>query len=137
MVTRQSNLPTIQRLKFEDYAHSENWKDGFESLVNALNLFITPVYDILNGGVNYMNLTIPQTYAVTITAAATTTFSFINPLSVQPKAVIVGNCWTGLQSTHPAVALQVFWHISGSTIIVDNIVGLTPGTIYNVLLVVL
>lgn len=137
MATQQSNLPTIQRLKYEDFARATTWQQGIQLLVNALNLFMTPVYDILNGGVTYSNLTIPQTYTTVITAAATTTFTFINPLSIQPKAVIVGNCWTGLQSTHPAVALQVFWHYTGNTIIIDNIVGLTPATEYTVVLVIL
>jgi|SRR6185436_9827069 len=137
MATAQSNLPTIQRLKYEDYARATGWQQATQLLVNSLNLFMTPVYDILNGGVNYTNLAIPQTYEKVITAAATTTFSFINPLRALPKAVIVGNCWTGLPSTHPSAALQVYWHITGSTIIVDNVVGLSSGTQYNLTLVIL
>lgn len=137
MATSQSNLPTIQRLKYEDYARAGNWQQAFQLLVNSLNLFMTPIYDILNGGVTYMNLTVPQTYEKVITAATTTTFSFVNPLKIQPAAVIVGNCWTGLPSTHPSAALQVYWHYSGNTIIVDNIVGLTSGTQYTITLVIL
>ncbi len=137
MATSQSNLPTIQRLKYEDYARSTNWQQAMQGLVNSLNLFMTPVYDILNGGVGYLNLTTPQIYPTTITAAAVTTFSFINPLSIQPQAVIIGNCWTGIPTTHPAVALQVYWHYAGNTIVVDNVIGLTSGTIYHLTLVVL
>lgn len=137
MATTQSNLPSIQRLKYEDYARAGNWQQAIQSLVNALNLFMTPVYDILNGGVSYPNLTVPQIYEKVITASATTTFTLVNPLSIQPSAVVVGNCWTGLQSTHPAVALQVYWHITGNTIIIDNIIGLTAGTQYHVTLVIL
>lgn len=136
MAVNQSNLPSIQRLKFEDYARQTDWKQAFEALVASLNLFMTPTYNILNGGIGYMNLQIPQIYQTVITAAATTTFSFVNPLSIQPKAVLLGNCWTGLQSTHPAVALQVYWHYTGNTIQIDNIVGLTAGTQYNLTLVV-
>src|SRR5262249_42065882 len=120
-ITTQSNLPTIQRLKYEDYARATSWQTAMQSLVNSLNLFMTPVYDILNGGVTYENLTVPQTFSKVITAASPTTFSFVNPLRRQPQAVILGNCWTGITSTHPAVALQVFWHYSGNTIIVDDI----------------
>lgn len=132
-----SNLPSIQRLKFEDYSRAEDWKQATQSLVNSLNLFMTPVYDILNGGVTYANLTVPKIYSAVITGASPTSFTFVNPLLIQPQAVIVGNCWTGLTSTHPAVALQVYWHISGNTIIIDDIVGLTVGIQYNVVLVVL
>lgn len=137
MATTQSNLPTIQRLKYEDYARSSNWQDAFKALVNSLNLFMTPVYNILNGGVTYQNLTIPQTFTKVITAATTTTFSITNPLPINPSAVIIGNCWTSIPSSHPAVALQVYWHVSGSTIIIDNIVGLTSGIQYTITLVIL
>lgn len=135
--TVQSNLPTIQRLKYEDYARYGGWQQALQALVNSLNLFMTPVYDILNGGVTYVNLTVPQTYTNVIIAATTTTFSFVNPLQIQPSAVIIGNCWNGISSTHPAVALQVYWHYSGNTIIVDQIVGLTAGTQYTITLVIL
>lgn len=137
ITTKQSNLPTIQRLKYEDYSRATNWQQAMQALVNSLNLFMTPVYDILNGGVTYMNLAVPQTYTKVITAASPTTFSFVNPLPIQPQAVIVGNCWSGIPSTHPAVALQVYWHYSGNSIVVDNIVGLTSGTQYTIVLVIL
>lgn len=132
-----SNLPTIQRLKFEDYAREATWQEAFRSLVETLNLFIPPVYDILNGGVGYRNIIAPQIYIKSVTAAATTTFSFVNPLAIQPSAVIIGNLWSGIPSTHPAVAVQVYWHYSGNSIIVDNVVGLTAGTAYTLTLVVL
>ncbi len=137
MAISQSNLPSVQRLKYEDYARSGDWKQGLQALVSSLNLFMNPVYDILNGGITYMNLAVPQIYTKIITASATTTFTFVNPLSIQPSAVLIGNCWTGLQSTHPAVALQPYWHYSGNSIIIDNIVGLTSGTQYTVTLVIL
>lgn len=136
MATQQSNLPTIQRLKYEDYARAENWQGAMQLLVNALNLFMTPVYDILNGGIGYTNLVAPQVYTTTITAKTTTTFSFVNPMRTLPQSVVIGNCWSGLPSTHPAVALQVYWHYSGNTVLIDNIVGLTAGTEYTVTLVI-
>ena len=137
MATTQSNLPTVQRLKYEDYSRYPDWKQAFQALVNTLNLFMTPVYNILNGNVTYQNLSAPQTFTKVITAASTTTFNFANPLPFNPQSVIIGNCWSTIPSTHPAVALQVYWHVSGSTIIVDNIVGLTSGTQYTITLVVL
>jgi hypothetical protein len=132
-----SNLPTVQRLKYEDYADASDWKDAMQKLVNTLNLFITPAYNIFNGGVNYQNLTAPQIVDKQITGATTTTFSFVNPLAILPRAVLIGNCWSGIPSTHPAVALQIYWHNTQGTIVVDNIVGLTAGIVYNLSLVVL
>ena len=139
MAVNQSNLPTIQRLKFEDYANSADWKAAFQSLVNSLNLFMTPVYNILNGGVAYMNLQAPQLYTKILTSAAAATgntFTFTNPLPIAPSAVIVGNVWTGLPSTHPTTC-QVFWHYTGNSVVVDSVTGLTSGSQYTLVLVVL
>lgn len=135
-MANQSNLPTIQRLKFEDYANSTDWKEAFQKLIQSLNLFMTPVYNILNGGVTYQNLTVPQTFTKVITGAATTTFTFVNPLAIAPSSVVVGNVWTGIPSTHPATAVQVFWHPNAGNIVIDNVLGLTVGTIYSLTLVV-
>lgn len=132
-----SNLPTVQRLKYEDYARAGNWQEATQLLVNALNLFITPTYDILNGGVTYSNLTAPKIYTTVVTAGATTTFSFVNPLLIQPQAVVLGNVWSGIRSNHPAVVTQAYWHIEGNTIVVDNVIGLTSGTQYSITLVIL
>lgn len=136
-MTNKSNLPTIQRLKYEDYASATDWKDALQKLVNALNLFLTPVYNILNGGISTENQIAPQIFQKVITGAATTTFTFSNPLRIQPTSVQIGNVWSGIPSTHPSVALQVYWHYTQGNIVVDNIVGLTVATIYNVTLVVL
>ena len=133
----QSNLPTIQRLKYEDYARQTNWQDAFRALVQSLNLFIPTVYTLLNGNVTYQNLTVPQLYSVTVTAATVTSFTFNNPLMIPPSAVLVGNIWSGVPSTHPASAVQVFWHVTSNQIVVDNVTGLSAGTQYVLTLVVL
>lgn len=137
MSTSQSNLPTIQRFKYEDYARATDWQQAFQLLINSLNLFVTPVYNILNSGITYMNLQVPQLFTKVVTAGSTTTFSFVNPLAIQPSAVLLGNVWTGIPSTHPASACSVFWHYTNNTIQIDNIIGLTSGTQYTIVLVVL
>ena len=136
MVANQSNLPTIQRLKYEDYVRSNDWKQSLQGLINALNLFMTPVYNILDGQVGYMNLQVPQIVTQTIAGGSPTSFTFVNPLTIIPTSVILGNCWTGIPSTHPAVALQLYWHMVGNTVVVDDVIGLTVGTTYNLTLVV-
>ena len=132
----QSNLPTIQRMKWEDYADSATWQDAMQKLLANLNLFITPTYNILNGQVTYQNLAVPQIYQKNITASTTTTFTFMNPLNQQPQVVILGNVWTGLPSTHPVAAVQAMWHYSGNNIVIDNVIGLSSGTNYNLTLLV-
>src|ERR1700691_367790 len=104
----QSNLPTVTRLKYEDYADAKDWQTALQQLINSLNLFIGPVYTILNGQVTYQNLTLPQLYSQNIVATATTQFNFVNPLIIQPSAVILGNCYiVPNQNQHPTVATQV------------------------------
>ena len=137
MVSTPSMLPQVQRLRWEDYADATGWQTAMQALINNLNLFITPTYNVLNGQVGYQNIVAPQLFTKVITGASPTTFTFVNPLSIAPSAVIVGNCWTGIPSTHPAVALQVFWHYTGGNIVIDNVVGLTTGTVYSVTLVIL
>lgn len=137
MVSTPSLLPQVQRLRWEDYADATGWQTAMQSLINNLNLFITPTYNVLNGQEGYQNIVAPQLFTKVITGASPTTFTFVNPLSIAPSAVIVGNCWTGIPSTHPAVALQVFWHYTGGNIVIDNVVGLTTGTVYSVTLVIL
>jgi hypothetical protein len=137
-LTNQSNLPTIQRLKYEDFADAGSWQKAIELLVNALNLFLTPVYNILNGGVGYSNLVVPQIFSKTIVAGTTTTFTFQNPLSIAPSSVMLGNVWSGVPSIHPAAVCQVMWHVTNGnkTIVVDNVIGLSSGTQYVLTLVV-
>ena len=134
----QSNLPTVTRLKYEDYADAKDWQTALQQLINALNLFIGPVYTLLNGQVTYQNLTIPQLYSQKIVGASPTIFNFVNPLIIQPSAVILGNVYiVPNPNQHPAVATQVYWHCSQNIIYVDDIVGLTPGINYFVELVIL
>ena len=133
--TTQSNLPTVQRLKYEDFADAGSWQKAIALLVDALNLFLTPVYNILNGGVAYQNLVAPQVYTTSFTGGQTPP-TFKNPLAINPNSVIIGNVWSVITSTHPAVAVQCFWHVSGNTIVIDSIVGLTSGTVYTITFVV-
>lgn len=137
MPVNSSNLPTNRTFKFEDFPGAEKW---FAQFLQSLNLFVSPVYDILNGGVGYQNLTVPRIYTKTITAPATgsTTFNFTNPLAITPSAVLLGGvAKSGDITSHPSSASCVYWHFSQGIIYVDNIPNLTASTTYVVTLVVL
>lgn len=134
----QSNLPTVTRLKYEDYADAKDWQTALQQLINALNLFIGPVYTLLNGQVTYQNLTIPQLYSQKIIGATPTTFNFVNPLIILPSAIILGNVYiVPNQNVHPTVCCQVMWHCSNNIIYIDDIIGLTVGVNYFVQLVIM
>lgn len=137
MAVNVSNLPTNRTFKVEDFPGAEPW---FAQFLNSLNLFVDPVYQILNGGITYQNLMVPQTYTKIITtpAAGSVTFNFTNPIRLLPKAVLLGNVYVnGNPSSHPASATCVFWHSSQGSIYVDNIPNLTASTTYVITLVVL
>lgn len=136
MAVNNSNLPTIQTFKIENYPGAP---DFFRNFLQSLNLFVDPVYQVLNGGVSYQNLTIPKLFTKTITSPATgdTTFSFTNPLRITPSCVVLGNVYEdGDPSAHPTDATCVYWHFSQGTIYVDNIPNLTAATTYVITLAV-
>lgn len=131
-----SNLPSVQSFKFEDYPGAEQW---FSQFLNSLNLFVQPVYQLLDAGVGYQNLLIPRNYTKTITApaAGSVTFNFSNPLKIAPTSVLLGNVYViGNPTTHPTSPAVVYWHFSQGNIYVDNITNLTASTTYSVTLTV-
>lgn len=136
MAVNQSNLPTAFQFKREDFPDADEW---FGQFLIQLNLFANPVYNILNGDVTYQNLMAPQLYTTTVTAPAAgdVTFTFTNPLRVQPRGVILGNVYEqGDTTAHPTDPVVVYWHLSQNMIIVDRITNLTASTQYSVTLVV-
>lgn len=125
-----SNLPTVQRIKFEDYKDAPGW---FGQFLGTLNLFISAVYSIINRGIIYPNMGVLQPAFFSYTPGSTTGFKFVNPLTVAPSGVVVGNVYEGNRlQAHPAVVVQVQFHYSQGFIFVDDIIGLTPGVQYSV-----
>jgi len=132
-----SNLPTNQDFKFENYPEAPEW---FRQFLNALNLYTSPIYSILNGGVTYQNLTIPKLFTKVFTAPATgfVTFNFPNPLRINPSVVLIGNLYEGTNtSVHPTNASIAYWHLSQNVIYIDDIPNLTASTTYTVTLAIL
>ncbi len=123
-----SNLPSIQRVKYEDYKEAPNW---FAQFLNTLNLFMTAVYNIINRGITYSNIGCLSPVSVQYTPGSTTGLTLTNPLIISPSVVIIGNVYEkGDTTTHPAAAVQIMWHFSQSKIFVDDVIGLTAGTTY-------
>lgn len=132
----QSNLPTNQDFKYENYKDAPEW---FAQFLNSLNLFVGPVYNILNGGVNYQNLTIPKLFTKVFTSPASgpVTFNFPNPLRINPSVVLIGNLYEGTTtSVHPTNATIPYWHLSQNVIYIDDIPNLTAATTYIVTLAI-
>lgn len=136
MPINSSNLPTSHQFKFEDYPDAPAY---FAQFLSALNLFVDPVYQILNGGISTQNLIAPRMFTKIITTPASgdVTFNFVNPLRIQPSAVVIGNIYEqGDPSAHPTNPTCVYWHISQGSIYIDNIPNLTAATAYVITLAV-
>lgn len=124
-----SNLPTIQRIKYEDYKDAPAW---FAQFLMALNLFMTALYNIINRGITYGNLGVIAPFGFQFTPGTTTGFKFANPTTGIPNNVIIGNVYeTGNTIIHPAVVTQIYWHYTNGFIVVDSIIGLTTGVTYT------
>lgn len=127
-LANNSNLPTIQRVKYEDYKDAPGW---FAQFLNTLNLFMTAMYNIANRGITYSNLAVIAPVSFNYTPGTTTDFTFNNPLSIAPNNVIVGNVYvSGNLSSHPTGPVTLYWHYSQGVIVVDSILGLTNGITY-------
>lgn len=124
-----SNLPTLQRIKYEDYKDSPQW---FAQFLIALNLFMTALYNIINRGILYSNLGVIAPFSFQFTPGTTTGFKFANPTTAIPNNVIIGNVYeTGNTIIHPAVVTQIYWHYTNGFIVIDSIIGLTTGITYT------
>lgn len=129
-----TNIPSIQRVKFEDYKDAPKW---FEQFLNTLNLFMTAIYNIVNDGITYANLAVIKPFTFVFTPGTTTNFKFINPLVGAPQNVMIGNVYIGNTITiHPTTVTQLYWHYSQGFIYVDSIIGLTNGIQYTISLLV-
>jgi hypothetical protein len=125
-----SNLPTIQRIKYEDYKDSPQW---FAQFLIALNLFLTAVYNIINHGITYSNLAVIAPVTFLFTPGTTTNFSFSNPITIVPNNVIIGNVFIPPnRAAHPASVTQVLWHYTNGQVVIDDILGLTSGITYSI-----
>ncbi len=123
-----SNLPSIQRIKYEDYKDAPAW---FNQFLGALNLFMTGIYNIVNRGITYSNLGVVAPVTFRYTPGSTTNLTLTNPLIVAPTIVIVGNVYSPTDTTdHPSTSVNIYWHYANGKIFVDNLTGLTTGTTY-------
>lgn len=129
-IINNSNLPTIQRFKYEDYKDAPNW---FSQFLMTANLFVNSIYNIVNHGITYSNLGVIAPFTFSFTPGTTSNFSFTNPLIVAPSNIIIGNVYQANNLTiHPAAVTQLYWHFSQGQIFIDSILGLTTGVTYQV-----
>lgn len=137
----QSNLPTITRLFAEDYKDAPDW---FKSkFVSTMNLFMQPIYGILNQGVDVTSNTKMEEYVFQFTCNSATASS--NTYNFQPRkfvgkpfGVIVAQCYNTIPAIPTAIGnpVTIDWYFSGNTVYILAIYGLTSGQIYNISLLI-
>lgn len=131
----QSNLPTLQRFDAGDYKEAPSWFT--QKFLNAMNLFVQPVYSILNKGIDITQNTAQENYSFTLTAGVASTnntFVFTPRKFVgKPSNVVLGQCYNNSAGVPTAVggAVTFDWYWTGSQISILAIYGLTNGTSYS------
>lgn len=127
--------PSIKRFYAEDYKDAPTWfKTRF---LNTLNLFSFPVYTALNGDIDESNLNI-QYFTFTLVGSSTATnnvVSFQSTIQGQVhgitlmSAVITGVATPTYLTAAPAIAS---WTISGTTLTIQSIAGLSDNVTYKI-----
>ena len=135
MANNNSNpLPSVWRWDYSDYT---SLGATFQKFLSQLNIFALAVYNLVNGGIGYANLQ-QAIYTFTVTAGSTTPVSFVNPLSITPSCVVLGNVQVKANVTTAitaAVTLSNFYY-DGHSINILNIPGLVSGTTYQITVII-
>lgn len=129
-----NSLPPLWRFDFGDYT---GLGSVFQKFLSNLNLFTLAVYNLLNGGIGYSNLQ-QAIYKFTIQASTITSVSFVNPLTITPSAVVLGQVLLN-GNTNVAIANAVSvanWEYDGRSIQIGNISGLTSGSTYTIAVII-
>lgn len=132
-----SNLPTIQRLYAEDYKDSPNWFR--QQFIQTMNIYMQPVYGILNGGIDVSMNTLEEFYVFSFpcnsATASNNTYSFSPKKFVgAPHGVIICQCYNATASSPTAIGNPVTldWYYNGGKVQILAIYGLTSGQTYNI-----
>lgn len=139
--TTQSNLPTITRLFAEDYKDSPDW---FKSkFISTMNLFLQPIYGILNQGVDVTINTKMEEYSFSFPCnsgtASSNTYNFTPRKYIgRPFGVIVAQCYNTTAASPTAIgnSVTIDWYFSGTNIYILAIYGLTSGQTYQMSLLI-
>lgn len=128
-------LPNISRLYGDDLAKVPPW--FIDKILDPLNSFLEPVYNLMNGGINLTANTQEEIYKLSLTAQGSTNSFTFSPRKFvgKPDGVIVCQCTPGGLTQTNIGPVAVDWVVSGSgTINVLKTHNLVPGTFYNITL---
>ena len=122
-----SNLPSVWKLYTSNYPTAPSW---FEPVLESVNKFTIPVYNILNAGIDITANTKEEIYQFNITPNGTTAFNFTPQKFVgAPHGIIVGQCLP-----FPTGPVYPFWNYLNGTIQISDLTNLQPNVQYSVTL---
>ena len=131
-------LPTIQRFQKQNYPGSPDW---FTRFIADLNSFTEIVWNILNKNLTPGDNLDSQVYSFSILAGPTSadnTLSFQTTLNHTAQSILVGSVTDQAAYEGPlSAAVGIQWTVSGDTITITGITGLTDEHTYNITLIIL
>ncbi len=136
-----TNLPTISRLFAEDYKDAPSWFAN--NFISTMNLYMTPIYGILNQGVDVTTNTRMEEYSFTFSCnsgtASSNTYNFTPRKFIgKPFGVIVAQCYNSTVASPTFIGnpVTIDWYFSGNKVYILAIYGLTSGQTYSISLLV-
>jgi hypothetical protein len=132
-----SSLPASvsQRFNPADYKTAPDWFAG--RFLSQLNLFVNPVYLLLQNGLSFAGNFNAQYFTQTITGAATAAgnaFSFKSTISGNPVEVIKAQCYVVGNLSTPIAPVDFSWYSTAGIVYITSVTGLTAGTVYGLVL---
>ena len=123
--------PDFRFIQKNDLGDAPKWIDG---LLDAFNETTQFLLDAFNGNIAVNNLSV-QTISLDITAPFTSTV-VAKTKSDKVYTVLIAQV-LDTNGNPLGVASGVSWHEDGSTVVIDDIFGLTSSVAYNVTITVL
>lgn len=130
--------PVIQRFQKQNYPGSADW---FTRFLSDLNQFTEVLWNIVNNNLTPQDNLDAQVYTATVLAGATAADnaqSFELKMNHTPSAMLVGQVTdTEAYAAPLANAVGVQWNVSGTTVNITGISGLTVGQTYQITFVLI
>ncbi len=130
--------PVIQRFQKQNYPGSPDW---FTRFLSDLNQFTEIVWNILNKNLTPEDNLDSQVYTTQILAGAAASdnaFQFQSQMNHTPSAILVGSVTDTAAYTAPLpAAVGIQWTVSGDTVSITGVSGLTVAQTYNLTLVLI
>lgn len=130
-----AKLPIFRRIRREDIPEAPEWIDFF---IVSINQFFETTYNAFNKSLTFtenMDAQINEFSLVGGAAATNNIYRFPISTKSRPRNLVITRINRADGSYTPlSSAPWVDWHLDGTDVVVDSIIGLTNGIRYNITL---